>query len=75
MLYRKMVNADQAGKFSISGVAPGEYRAYAWDGVMPMVSDLTVEALKPYEKNAVAVKAKEGSMERVEVRVSPIAVE
>jgi len=74
-LYRKTANSDQNGKFTITGVAPGEYRVYSWDTAVPMINDLTAEALKPYDKNAVAVKTKEGSQERVEVKVSTIQVE
>lgn len=75
LLFRKTASSDQNGRFSITGVAPGEYRLYAWDTTIPTINDLTAEQLRPYDKNAVAVKAKEGAAERVEVKVSTVQVE
>lgn len=63
---RKYANSDQNGRYEFKGVAPGEYRLYAWpEPQWPFPTD--GEALKPFEDKSVKVKAREGGSEQADV--------
>jgi len=64
----RTIAADQDGRFTLKGVAPGEYRLYAWEEPMP-TGEVEPELLKPYEGHAVKVKVAEGGREQVEVKL------
>jgi len=49
------VESDQFGRFSITGIAPGEYKVFAWDDVEPGIW-WDPEFLKKYESQGEAVK-------------------
>jgi hypothetical protein len=71
---QKMATTDQNGRFTLQGLAPGEYRIYAWDSYLPM-SELDAEQLKPFEKLSAAVKLKEEAREQVELKLASVARE
>jgi hypothetical protein len=73
-MMRKTATTDQNGRFSIKGVAPGEYRIYAWDSFVP-VTFLDAEQLKEFGKFAVAVKLKEESREQVALKLAVVRKE
>ena len=57
---------DEQGKFHLRNVAPGEYRAFAWEDVTigaPQDPDFR----KPFEKQSVAVKMEPNGHETVEL--------
>jgi hypothetical protein len=54
-LYRS-VTADASGNFMINGVAPGDYKLFAWEGV-PNTAWMNAEFLAPYETRGVPVSA------------------
>lgn len=67
-LYRnKFATADQEGRFTIKGLAPGSYSVYAFDQPMPQLSR-DPGLVRPYERDAVKVRLSEGSAERVELK-------
>jgi hypothetical protein len=71
---QKTTSTDQSGQFTLQGLAPGEYRIYAWDSYLPW-NDLDPEQLKPFEQLAAAVKLKEESREQVELKLGSVTRE
>jgi hypothetical protein len=63
----KFVTADQDGRFTIRGLAPGAYSVYAFDQPMPQLSRAP-GLVRPYERDAVKVRLSENSTERVELK-------
>lgn len=78
--YRKIstrfgvATSDQNGRFTIRGLAPGSYTVFAWQDVE---NDLYYDAdfLKSQESNAIALTVEEGSRQKMELKLSPIAEE
>ena len=70
-MMRKTGNTDQNGRFSISGIAPGEYRIYAWDTFVP-VNFSDAEQLKEFDEFAVTVKVKEEGREQVALKLAVV---
>jgi len=68
-LYRKVVS-DAAGHFRITGIAPGDYTAFAWDDVANGAWQ-NPEFLKPHEARGKAVHIEGGTV--VDSTVSVIA--
>jgi hypothetical protein len=67
---QKIATSDQSGRFTMNGVAPGDYRLYAWEEFLSMY-DLEPEQLKPYEGYAVKIKVGESAREQVELKLAP----
>jgi len=64
----KSATADQNGRFTIKGVAPGDYKLYAWrETQYELVRE--PELLKTFESKAVKVTVEENGNERVELTV------
>jgi hypothetical protein len=63
----KFATADQDGKFTIRGLAPGDYKVYAFEEAIPELS-LDPGLAKPFEPRAVKVDLDEGATERVELK-------
>ena len=60
----KMVSTDQSGRFTIQGVAPGEYKAFAWEDIDPgRYTD--PEFLKTHEGAAAKVSVKANGQAQV----------
>jgi hypothetical protein len=78
--YRKLPDrfgtgsSDQHGRFTIRGVAPGSYTLYAWQDLEEGVWR-DPDFLKSQEANGTAVKVEEGSHQKVELKLSPVAEE
>ena len=66
----KTVMTDTMGHFSITGIAPGEYKLFAWEQTEDGYQD--PEFLKPYENQGQAVTIREGSRETAQLKVMPI---
>jgi hypothetical protein len=64
----KSATTDQNGRFTIQGLAPGEYRIYAVDTYVPF-HDFDAEQMKPFDKLATAVKVREAGSEQIEVKL------
>jgi hypothetical protein len=65
--YRKTVS-DQSGRFTLPGIAPGEYTIFAWDSV-DGEAYYNPEFLKSYEGQGNALHVAEGEQKSVQVPV------
>jgi len=64
----KMTNTDAQGHFTIKGIAPGDYKLFAWEqGEEADYQD--PEFFKPYENRGEAVTIREGSHENVQLKL------
>ena len=68
-LYR-ITSTDQNGQFTLSGIAPGEYKLFAWEDVDPG-SYMDTAFLKPHESRARKVTIKANSQEQVTLAQIP----
>lgn len=64
----KTATTDAQGHFTIKGIAPGDYKLFAWEqSEDPDYQD--PEFLKPYENQGEAVTIREGSHESVQLKL------
>lgn len=68
----KTAMTDTMGHFSIKGIAPGEYKLFAWEQVEDGAYQ-DAEFLKPYENQGQAVTIREGSRENAQLKVISIS--
>lgn len=66
----KTANTDQNGHFTIKGVRPGEYKAYAWEDI-EQGAHQDPDFMKPHESAGEAVSVKESSHETVQLKLIP----
>lgn len=66
----KSATTDPNGRFTISGVPPGDYKLFAWDEIDQFAFN-DPEILRQYELQAKAVKVSELGRETVEVKIIP----
>jgi len=69
--YRKTVS-DQSGRFTLHGMAPGEYTIFAWESV-DGEAYYNAEFLKSYEGQGIALRLSEGERKSVPVTTIPVA--
>ena len=62
---------DQSGKFTLRGVAPGEYKAFAWNGIPGTVAPQNAEFLAPIESKGVTVIVRAGASQSVQLTALP----
>jgi protocatechuate 3,4-dioxygenase beta subunit len=60
----RMTTTDQNGRFSLKGIAPGEYKVYAWEDLEPGAY-ADPEYLKPHEGKATKLSLKNKGQEQV----------
>lgn len=70
MLRYKTANTDKNGHFLIKGVAPGEYKIYAWEE-MEESAYADPDFVKPHEADGEAVSIKERGHETVQLKMIP----
>jgi hypothetical protein len=70
-LYRA-VSADASGNFTVNGVAPGEYKLFAWENV-PNTAWMNAEFMAPYESRgaAITVSANGSSPATLDLKIIP----
>jgi Carboxypeptidase regulatory-like domain len=61
---------DQNGKFTFRGVAPGDYKIFAWEGIESNAF-FDPEVLRQYEQQGKAVRVAEGAKLTAEVKMIP----
>jgi protocatechuate 3,4-dioxygenase beta subunit len=66
----KTTAPDQYGRFTIKGVAPGDYRLFAWEEIEPGAYE-DPDFLKRYEDDGKRVAVSEGSRESVSLPLIP----
>ena len=66
----KTSETDQNGHFVIKGVAPGEYKVYAWEDIEEGAYQ-DADFMKPHEADGQAVSVKEKAHESVQLKVIP----
>lgn len=67
-------STDQQGHFTLRGIPPGSYSLYAWQDLEDgLYRDPTF--LKSQERNGTTVKIEEGSQQKIELKLSPVAEE
>ena len=59
-MFYKTATSDPMGRFSLRGIAPGEYRVYAW-AVSPGTAYRNADFMKKYEGRGVAVNVVVGA--------------
>ncbi len=64
----KSTFADQNGKFTFSGLAPGDYKLYSWEEYRQGTTQYPEQAA-PFEQKAVKVSIKESASDTVELTV------
>jgi protocatechuate 3,4-dioxygenase beta subunit len=62
----KNATTDQYGRFSLAGIAPGNYKVFAWDAV-EFGEWMDPDFLQAWESKGVAVTLKEGSKENADL--------
>jgi protocatechuate 3,4-dioxygenase beta subunit len=68
-LYRT-ANSDLEGRFTFRGIAPGDYRIFAWEDIEPF-SYFDSAVLSQYEAAGKPVRIQESSSETVDVKLIP----
>jgi hypothetical protein len=66
----KSASADQNGRFTVSGIPPGDYKVFAWESIEPY-SWFDPEILKRDEQAGKAIRFEESSRMRLDLRVIP----
>jgi protocatechuate 3,4-dioxygenase beta subunit len=64
----KSVMTDQNGQFSIGGLAPGEYRAYAFDDIESGAWQ-DPEFMKPYENDGQRINIQDNDRETIQLKL------
>jgi hypothetical protein len=66
----KTVATDANGKFTITGVAPGEYRLYSWEAI-PANAWMSAEYMAPYENVGQLISVMQGSDTTKDITLIP----
>jgi hypothetical protein len=66
----KDVATDQTGHFSVKGIAPGDYKLFAWEDIEPGAYQ-DPEFLKPFESLGETFSIREGSRETTQLKLIP----
>jgi hypothetical protein len=67
--FHKRAVTAATGKFTISGIAPGSYKLYAWDKVDPNAVMYDPDFLRPYEAAAQAIEIAPNDRKTPEVKL------
>jgi hypothetical protein len=66
----KMMGTNASGHFTITGIAPGDYKLFAWQEVEGDGAQ-DPEFLKPYENQGQSLTIREGSRENAQLKLIP----
>ena len=62
------VETDAAGRFSLAGIAPGDYRLFAWEALEPYAW-FDPDVLRPFESMGQPIHVAESSAQSIDVRM------
>jgi 5-hydroxyisourate hydrolase-like protein (transthyretin family) len=68
----KTATTNQGGRFNMRGIAPGDYRLFAWEDLEPFAY-FDPEVLKQYESQGRLIRVEESSKVTVETKLIPAA--
>jgi hypothetical protein len=68
----KIVQTDQNGHFVMNGIAPGDYKLFAWEDIEPF-SYYDPDVLKQFEDNGKPIHIVETTKETYEIKLIPAA--
>jgi len=71
LLYKE-VSTDDSGRFSFRGVAPGEYKVFAWTAPPRGQAYRSEEFLADYDSRGISVSVTAGATSEVQVTVLPL---
>jgi hypothetical protein len=66
----KIVSTDRAGRFRMQGVAPGDYKLFAWEDVETGAWQ-DPDFMRAYENRGSPVQIREGASENLQLTVIP----
>ena len=66
----KIALSDQNGRFHMQGIAPGNYKVFAWRGI-DQFAWFDPDLMKRYEQKGQPVIVREASRETVQVKIIP----
>jgi hypothetical protein len=69
-LYYKVATTSATGNFTLNGIAPGEYKLFAWENV-PNTAWMNAEFLQPYEARGQAISLGSNPTVNVELKLIP----
>ena len=69
--YYKFIASDQNGAFSLTGLTPGEYKAYAWEDI-ETGAYMDPDFMKPIEGKGEPVSLQEGEQKMLTLKVIPV---
>ncbi len=72
-IYHKRSVSDQTGNFTVKGIPPGEYKAYAWEQ-LESGANMDPEFMKAIESKGVRVKLNGGDSQAVQLKLIPPAL-
>lgn len=64
----RAVTTDQNGRFTVRGIAPGDYKLFAWEDAEPGAWQ-DPDFMKPYENAGEAVSVRESGRENVQLKL------
>ena len=66
----RFATTDQAGRFTIASLSPGDYRVFSWES-MELNAYYDPEFVKPYEPRGVLVHLTESGSATADVKMIP----
>ena len=62
--------SDQSGRFTLKGIAPGDYKLFAWEQIEAGAYQ-DPDFLKPFENRGESINIREGSRETRQLKAIP----
>jgi hypothetical protein len=68
----KIVQSDQNGHYTMNGIAPGDYKLFAWEDIEPF-SYFDPDVLKQFEDNGKPIHVLETTKDTIDLKLIPVA--
>ena len=69
--FYQTATADQAGRFILRGISPGEYKVFAWEQIEAGGAYMDPEFVKPVEDKGLPVTIREGDKREIQLNAIP----